>query len=225
MSLNGQLIDITDTNRQALESIPQLQDMLSGEFSRQRYINFLIQLYPVVSHFCPLMAAAAGRCADRYPELRAYLYDHIVEERGHEQMVLDDLESMGVDSFDIPAQLPCPPVQALLGFNYQAIAASDPHSVLGIIYVLEIVSSVYGGRVAKAISRTVNLPLKQGFSFLESHAELDDEHLGELRKVLHSVNDSALEGVLLNSVRTNFYLFRQVLAYSEQQMQWEAQPN
>lgn len=215
MSLTGQLIDITDNNRQAIESIPQLQDMLSGQFSRQRYINFLIQLYPVVSHFCPLMAAAASRCADRHPELRNYLYGHIAEEKGHEQMVLDDLESMCVDSLLIPEQLPRPPVQAMLAFNYHAIATGDPHSVLGVIYVLEIVSSVYGGRVAHAVSRNVNLPLSQGFSFLESHAVLDDEHLGELRKVMQSVHEPDVEDVVLNSVRTNFYLFRQVLSYAE----------
>jgi pyrroloquinoline quinone (PQQ) biosynthesis protein C len=215
MSLNNQLIEITDANRHAIETIPQLQDMLSGQFTRQRYINFLIQLYPVVSHFCPLMAAAASRCADRYPELRNYLYEHIVEEKGHEQMVLDDLDSMCVDSFDVPSQLPSPPVQAMLGFNYHNIAAIDPHSVLGLVYVLEIVSSVYGGRVAQAVSRTVNLPLAQGFSFLESHASLDDEHLGELRKAMQSVQESEVEDVVLSSVRTNFYLFRQVLGYPD----------
>ncbi len=215
MSLNNQLIEITDTNRQAIEAIPRLQDMLKGEFSRQRYINFLIQLYPLVSHFCPLMAAAASRCTDRYPELRDYLYEHIAEERGHEQMVLDDLENMCVDSKEVPTSLPCPPVQAMLGFNYHAIANVDPHNVLGLIYVLEIVSSVYGGRVAQAVSRNINLPLSQGFAFLESHAVLDDEHLGELRKVIQSVHESELEGMVLNSVRTNFYLFRQVLGFTE----------
>lgn len=215
MSLNNQLIEITDANRHAIESIPQLQDMLKGDFSRQRYINFLIQLYPLVSHFCPLMAAAAGRCADRYPELRNYLYEHIAEERGHEQMVLDDLESLYFDSADVPAYFPRPPVQAMLGFNYHMIATDDPHNVLGLIYVLEIVSSVYGGRVAQAVSQNVNLPLSQGFTFLESHAVLDDEHLGELRKVMQSVNESELESVVLNSVQTNFYLFKQVLGFAE----------
>ncbi len=215
MSLNNQLIEITDANRHAIESIPQLQDMLNGQFSRQRYINFLIQLYPVVSHFCPLMAAAASRCADRYPELRNYLYEHIAEERGHEQMVLDDIESLYVDSSDISEHVSSPPVQAMLGFNYHAIASANPHNILGLIYVLEIVSSVYGGRVAQAVSRNINLPLSQGFTFLESHAVLDDEHLGELRKVMQSVHDSELEDVVLNSVRTNFYLFRQVLGFAD----------
>ncbi len=215
MSLSGQLIEITDANRHALESIPQLRDMLSGQFSRQRYIDFLIQLYPVVSHFCPMMAAAAGRCADRYPELRHYLYEHIAEEKGHEQMVLDDLESMCVDSSMLPEQPPRPPVQAMLGYNYHALTTGVPHSVLGLIYVLEIVSSLYGGRVAQAVSRSVNLPLSQGFSFLESHAVLDDQHIGELKKVMQSVQESELEDAVLNSVQTNFYLFRQVRGYDE----------
>ena len=90
-----------------------------------------------------------------------------------------------------------------------------PHSVLGLIYVLEIVSSLYGGRVAQAVSRSVNLPLSQGFSFLESHAVLDDQHVAELKKVMQSVQESELEDAVLNSVQTNFYLFRQVLGYDE----------
>lgn len=215
MSLSGQLIEITDANRHAIESIPRLRDMLSGQFSRQRYISFLIQLYPIVSNFCPLMAAAASRCADRYDELRNYLYEHIAEEKGHEQMVLDDLEGMCIDSSMIPEQPPKPPVQAMLGYNYHAIATGFPHTVLGLIYVLEIMSSVYGGRVAQAVSRSVNLPLSQGFSFLESHAVLDDQHIGELRKVMQLVQESELEDAVLNSVQTNFYLFRQVLSYEE----------
>lgn len=215
MSLTGQLIEITDANRHTIESIPQLQDMLSGQFSRQRYISFLIQLYPIVSHFCPLMAAAVGRCADRYPQLRQYLYEHIEEEKGHEQMVLDDLESLKFDSSTVPGQLPRPPVQAMLGLNYHAIDAMNPHYVLGMIYVLEIVSSVYGGRAAHSISRSIDVPLSQGFSFLESHAVLDDDHLAEIRKVMQSIQETELESMVLNSVRTNFYLFKQVLGYAE----------
>ncbi len=215
MSLAEQLIDITDLNRRAVESIPQMQDMLNGRFSRQRYVNFLIQLYPVVSYFCPLIAKAAARCADRYDKLRNYLYDHIQEERGHERIILDDLENMEFDSSGIPSLQPKPPVQAMLGYNHYAIEAVDPHAILGMIYVLEIMSSVYGGKVADAISQSIRLPLTQGFCFLSSHAELDEDHMGELRTLIQSVHDPELQKIIVYSVRLNFYLFRQVLSYSE----------
>lgn len=215
MSLAEQLIDITDLNRRAVESIPQMQDMLNGRFSRQRYVNFLILIYPIVSNFCPLIARAAAGCADRYDKLRDYLYDHIQEERGHERIILDDLESMEFDASGIPYLQPKPPVQAILGYNYHAIDTVDPHAILGMIYVLEIMSCVYGGKVADAISQTIRLPLTQGFTFLTSHAELDEDHMGELRAMVQCVHAPELQNIIVYSVRVNFYLFRQVLGYSE----------
>lgn len=213
MSLSVKLIEITDVNRHAIEAIPQMQDMLQGRFSRQRYINFLTQLYPLVSHFCPLMARAASHSADRYDQLRDYLYDHVQEERGHEQLVLNDLESLMFDASAIPQALPQPPVQVMLGYNYHAIDNINPHAVIGMIYVLEIVSSVYGGQVADAVSRAIDYPLSKGFSFLTSHTELDESHMSELRNLVQGIRQPEIEAIVLNSVQTNFYLFRQLLNY------------
>ncbi len=215
MSLPSRLIELTDVNCKQIEQLPALQDMLAGRYTRQRYAQLLMSLYPIVSHFCPLMAAAAGRCADRHPELRLYLYDHIEDEKGHESMVLDDLSNIGWDSSNVATALPCPPVQAMLAYNYYAIDRIDPHYVIGMVYVLEIVSSVYGAKVAQAISKAIDQPITRGFSFLESHATLDDDHLAELRKLVQSIRQPGIEDLLANSVSMNFYLFKQVLDYTE----------
>ena len=53
MSFANQLIDLTDVNCQEIEKIPQMRQMLAGDFSKEKYINFMKDLYPIVLHFCP----------------------------------------------------------------------------------------------------------------------------------------------------------------------------
>ena len=215
MNLSSDLVAMTDEHLQAIEAHPVMQAMLAGQVSREAYADFLARLYPVVSNFCPMMAAALGVCADRLPELRRFLYEHVQEERGHEHMVLNDLRALGIaDAARIPRRRPVPPAQALLAFNYYGIASEHPACVLGMVYVLEILSSLYGGKVAKALSRTMGLPLSSGFSFLDSHASLDEDHMAELRKLLQHDDCIDAHSCILNSVDVNFHLFVDLMSYS-----------
>ena len=216
MSFTSELVTLTDERLQALEAHPVMQAMLAGQVSQQAYADFLIRLYPVVSNFCPMMAAAIGVCADRLPELRRFLYEHVQEERGHEHMVLNDLRALGVtDAVHIPLQRPAPPVQALLAFNYHGIATEHPSCVLGMVYVLEILSSLYGDKVARALSRNMELPLSSGFTFLDSHASLDEDHMAELRQLLQHDECIDASQCILNSIAVNFHLFTDLMSYRD----------
>ncbi len=216
MSLSSELVAITDDHLQAIEAHPVMQAMLSGQVSQQAYADFLVRLYPVVSNFCPMMSAALGGCADRFPELRRFLYEHVQEERGHEHMVLNDLRALcHADAARVPRQRPVPPAQALLAFNYHGIVSEHPACVLGMVYVLEILSSLYGGKVAQALSNSMGRPLSSGFSFLDSHASLDDDHMAQLRKLLQHDECADAHQCIINSVDVNFHLFAGLMAYSE----------
>ena len=158
------------------------------------------------------MAFAAGLCADRYDVVRRYFYDHIFEEREHEHLVLNDLSTFDVDVSGIPSRIPSPPVQAMLAYNYH-YALSNPVHVLGFIYVLEILAFLYGGRVAQSISVSMGRKLDEGFTFLDSHAQLDEDHTEKLKNLFMLLNKTHDE-VLLNSVETNFYLFKNILSFN-----------
>lgn len=214
MTLSSDLVALTDDHLQAIEAHPVMQAMLAGQVSQRAYADFLVRLYPVVSNFCPMMAAAIGVSADRLPELRRFLYEHVQEERGHEYMVMNDLRALGMaDAAHVSRRRPVPPAQALLAFNYHGIATEHPGCVLGMVYVLEILSSLYGGKVAQALSRSMGLPLSQGFSFLDSHASLDEDHMAELRKLLLHDDCTDAHQCILNSVDVNFHLFTDLMAY------------
>lgn len=211
MSFVSQLIEATDTHCGKLEKIPFMQKMLTGDLSEQEYINFMSDIYPVVLHFCPTMAAAAGRCATQHDSIRNYLYSHIHEEKGHEKIVLQDIESFGRDSQKIIHAPIREPVQAMLSFNYFCVLMENPASVLGMIYVLEIISSVYAGKVAVAASKSFNRPITEGFVFLHSHSSVDMEHMAKLRQLFQTIESPNIFLDLMNSIKMNFYLFENIL--------------
>jgi pyrroloquinoline quinone (PQQ) biosynthesis protein C len=211
MSFANQLIELTDVNCQEIEKIPQMRQMLAGDFSEEKYINFMKNLYPIVLHFCPTMAAAAGRCAQQHDLVRLYLYDHIFEEKGHEKIVLEDLASFDVMPEKIMESPVRGPVQAMVAFNYYSSLIGNPCSVLGMIYVLEIISSVYAGKVAQAVSKSLGRHVSQGFVFLHSHSSADMEHMAKLRHLFQTIQSTDIFADLIKSVQMNFYLFCQIV--------------
>ena len=213
MNFSDKLDELIRQSCEEIDALPQMQAMLSGSLSKDQYIGFLLKLYPVVSNFCPMMACAAGWCADRYDIIRRYLYDHIFEERDHEHLVLNDLRAFDVDVSGVPSRMPESPVQAMLAYNYH-YASTNPVHVLGMIYVLETLAFVYGGRIAQSVSASMGRKVDQGFNFLDSHAKLDEDHTEKLNH-LFLMLDQTQHLILLNSISTNFYLFKNIIGFKK----------
>jgi pyrroloquinoline quinone (PQQ) biosynthesis protein C len=213
MNFTEKLNLLTAQSQSQIEKSKKVQAMLAGSLAQQDYVKFLVVLYPIVSNFCPVMALAAGHAADKNQQIVNYLYDHIYEEKGHEQLVLNDLKSFEVDVTPI-AELPVvPPVQAMLAFNYYSASYVHPVCVFGMMYVLEIMASVYGGRAARSLAANLNRNSMEGFSFLDSHADLDQDHVIKLRNLFQSFTDESSQAALLNSIKMNFYLFEKIMDY------------
>ena len=213
MNFTEKLNLLTAQSQSQIEKSKKVQAMLAGSLAQQDYVKFLVVLYPIVSNFCPVMALAAGHAADKNQQIVNYLYDHIYEEKGHEQLVLNDLKSFEVDVTPI-AELPAvPPVQAMLAFNYYSASYVHPVCVFGMMYVLEIMASVYGGRAARSLAANLNRNSMEGFSFLDSHADLDQDHVIKLRNLFQSFTDESSQSALLNSIKMNFYLFEKIMDY------------
>jgi len=208
MSFFITLVEMTDANRRELETVPKVNAMIHHGLSLAEYKAFLHDLYHIVWHFCPVMAAAAARCSDRFREVRYDLYDRIEEEKGHETWVLEDIEAIGGDVAGARAHPPSAPVQAMIAFNYFGAERVHPCSVLGMLYMLEVVSSVYGGRVSDSIARTLGRNVDAGgFRFLTSHATMDLDHMAKLNKLMKKIDDPDAQESIVNSTRVNFYQF------------------
>ena len=205
------LVTRTDESRREFENHQSVLDAVAHCLSVERYRALLVQLYHVVWHFNPICAAAASRLPDAFKVIRYFLYTHMEEERGHEGWVLADLEAVGMPRDRAAAQAPSLVTLALTGYNYWAADRRHPCSVLGMLYALEVIASVYGGPFSAAAKETLQLPDDRGISFLSSHSTMDAEHLAELRLVLNTIDDVQAHDAIVESTRMNFDHFRRIV--------------
>ncbi len=211
MSFFITLVESSDASRRAIEAAPRVQAMIHRGLPLAEYRAFLHDLYHVVWHFCPVMAAAASRMDERLRAVRYEIYERIEEEKGHESWVLEDIEAIGGDVRRAIEGAPSAPVQAMIGYNYYAAERVHPCSVLGMLYVLEVVASVYGGRVADSIARALGRDVGAGgFRFLSSHATMDVDHMAKLNRLLKTIDDAAAQEAILRSAAVNFHQFGQL---------------
>jgi len=211
MSFFITLVEMTDASRRDLELIPKVHSMINHGLTLAEYRGFLHDLYHIVWHFCPVMSAAAARCDDRFRDVRYDLYERIEEEKGHDSWVLEDIEALGGDVRAVRETPPSPPAQAMIAFNYYASDRVHPCSVLGMLYMLEVVSSVYGGRVSDSIARALGRNVGDGgFKFLSSHATMDLDHMAKLNRLVKTIDDAGAQNAIVNATRVNFHQFGQL---------------
>jgi pyrroloquinoline quinone (PQQ) biosynthesis protein C len=221
MSFFITLVEHSDNSRRAIELAPRVQGMIHKGLTLPEYRAFLRDLYHIVWHFCPIMAVAAARCDDRLRNVRYELYERIGEEKGHEDWVAEDIAALGGDAKadivavgrEAMAAAPSAPVQAMIGYNYYASDRVHPCSVLGMLYVLEVIASVYGGKAADSIARAIGRETGAGgFRFLSSHATMDMDHMAKLNVLLKTIEDPAAQAAILESTRVNFHQFGQLFS-------------
>ncbi len=201
------LVMRTDEARRDFETNPVVLDAVAHGMSVERYRKLLLELYHVVWHFNPVCAAAASRVPDTHAQVRYFLYEHMHEESGHEEWVMNDLEAVGVGHADTRGHAASIHTLALNGYNYWSADRRHPCSVLGMMYALEVIASVYGGTFSSAIRESLLLEGDRGVSFISSHATMDAEHMVALRKILNTITDEAAREAIVESTMVNFHHF------------------
>ena len=86
-----------------------------------------------------------------------------------------------------------------------------PCSVLGMLYALEVIASVYGGPFAAAIRESLLLEGEHGVSFIGSHASLDARHMAELRQLMNRLHGEEALAAVVESTRVNFHHFTRIV--------------
>ena len=211
LSFFAELVTRTDEDRRGFETHPVIVAAVADGMNLERYRALLLELYHVVWHFNPVCAAAASRMDDRFQAVRHFLYGHMHEETGHEDWVLNDLQAIGVAPEVSRAHTPSVHTLALNGYNHWAADRRHPCSVLGMLYALEVIASVYGGPFASAIREALLLEGQQGVSFIDSHATMDAQHMAELRTVMNRVQDPEALAAVVESTRVNFHHFTRII--------------
>jgi pyrroloquinoline quinone (PQQ) biosynthesis protein C len=205
-----ELVSRTDEGRRDFETNPVVLDAVAKGMSVERYRRFLAELYHIVFHFNPICAAAASRMGNRDQSVQHYLFDHLREEVGHDEWVLNDLEAVGADRTIVERQRPSPFTLALVGYNYWCADRAHPYSALGMVYALEVIASVYGGPFSAAMHESLLLSGDRGITFISSHATMDAVHMSQLKSVLDTIEGSEVEDAIVGSTLVNFHHFTRV---------------
>lgn len=160
------------------------------------YPRALVSAYTIMRASVPLMERArdkARECArdsDVCEALVAYFDRHVVEERGHEEWLLDDLEALGFARDDVVGCLPSPTSAALVGAQYYWIDHVHPIALLGHIAVMEC-DPPSEQDIEKAIEHS-GLS-KDAFTNLVRHARLDPHHRDEFCAAIDAMEMSERE--------------------------------
>lgn len=133
-----------------------------------------------------LEAAAAGLESKRGEDplavgLLGFLKDFILEETGHDEWALEDLEALGISRREVLARTPPPTLAALVGAQYYWIAHHHPVAILGFCFVTES-SPPRVAEIEDLILRT-GLP-RTAFRTLLRHAAIDLKHGPEVERLL-----------------------------------------
>jgi hypothetical protein len=175
---------------------------------RRLYREYIFRSYSVIRASVPLMQAAEKACqsaehaGDRVLKgFARYLHQHIPEETGHDQWILDDGEALGLNRESIHMRLPHESATQLVGVQYYWIHHYNPIALAGYIAAME--GNPDPVEFIEDVAARNKLSLKC-FSSLVYHARIDPQHKKDFDDVLDGLPLTAahLELIGLSSLRT-----------------------
>ena len=164
------------------------------------YPRYLVAVHTIIRASVPLMVDALAVVRESYldtpagPELAAYFVQHIPEETGHDDWLLDDLARLGLPREVATAHLPSPTVAAMVGAQYYYIRHYHPAVLLGYIAVLE--GYPPDVELARRAAELTGYPI-EAFRTLRKHAHLDPHHKQDLDDAIDGMSfDENLHGLI-----------------------------
>ncbi|WP_152225706.1 iron-containing redox enzyme family protein [Pseudomonas sp. SCB32] len=141
------------------------------------YQQVMLQVYHYTRYNSVSQAACAFSADPKQTTLLRYVYKHALEELGHENMVLRDLEAVGL----LPQEMPAPlaPTQALIAFLNDVAIRKGPIARLGYSYWAEDVYE-HIQPVLQRFRKDLNLNDEQ-MTFFVAHSTIDEKHFEEVR--------------------------------------------
>jgi len=195
--------------RQRLEASPAIRLCLDGEVEMQTYRAFLTEAYHHVKHTVPLLMACGSRLPERLEWLREAIVMYIQEEVGHQEWILNDLASLGVDKELVRQGQPSLPTELMVSYAYDTVARSNPIGLFGMVYALEKTSSTIATYAASQIVSALDLT-PESMTYMVSHGSLDIEHMQHFERLMNRLEDSADKAAVLHSAPVFYQLYSSI---------------
>jgi len=215
MSFHEFLKNTTQGDRQFLVSAPAIQQALTGQISRSRYLAYLTQAWHHVRETVPLMMGAGARLPHRLDWLRAEMIHYVEEEVGHDEWILSDIHHAGGDAVAATASPPNVTTGAMIAQAWDVVSRRNPVGFFGMVYVLEGTSVALALQAADRIQSTLALPAT-AMTYLRSHGTLDQEHIHHLAGILDRLELQEDRDAVVDCARSIFWLYGSMFRELEQ---------
>jgi pyrroloquinoline quinone (PQQ) biosynthesis protein C len=196
MSPFQDLLAKTAPARQQFIEIPLIQETMRRGAPKALYLDFLGQAYHHVKHTVPLLALATARCGPDYPLYQSALIEYIVEERGHEEWILDDIYALGGDAEAVRQATARTPCRVMVGHAYYLIDHVSPFAMLGMVHVLEGMSVALASKAVAALQKRMQTNSIAGFRYLTTHSDLDVGHTRLFENLVGQLDPGQLPTVI-----------------------------
>jgi len=200
---------ITADARQGLERAPAIERCLSGQVEMETYKAFLTEAYHHVKHTVPLLMACGSRLPERLEWLREAIVHYIEEEVGHQEWILNDLESLGVDKELVRHGKPTLATELMVSYAYDTVARNNPVSLFGMVYALEKTSSTIATYAAGQIVSALDLA-PNAMTYMVSHGSLDVEHMQHFEKLMNRLDDDGDKAAVLHAASVFYDLYSNI---------------
>jgi hypothetical protein len=151
----------------------------------EMFPKFLLAIHGSVRATIPLMELAIEVCRRRddpiCSQLLPYFTQHIAEERGHEDWLLEDLEAIGISRDHVFGTVPHRLIAGVAGAQYYWISHVHPVALLGFFAVLEGNPPIASDLAD--IQEQTGMRM-EAFRMLTHHAEVDKAHAAEIYALL-----------------------------------------
>jgi pyrroloquinoline quinone (PQQ) biosynthesis protein C len=214
MAFYDDLLKATEQERNTLMSLPLIQQGGAGNISLQTYIVFLTQAYHHVKHTTPLLMACGGRLSGEYEWLRTAIGEYIEEEMGHQEWVLNDIDTCGgnkeavrlsTDANTSASQA----TELMVAYAYDMINRVNPVGFFGMVLVLEGTSTAVATQAGEKLMTSLNLP-KKAFSYLLSHGSLDISHVSFYESLMNQVTEPKDQAIVIHAAKMFYKLYGDV---------------
>jgi pyrroloquinoline quinone (PQQ) biosynthesis protein C len=196
----------TRDDQQELLDLPFVTAALRGAISREAYLAFLGEAYHHVRHTLPLLMATGARLADDKPWLADAMCDYIAEERGHERWILADIDAAGGDSRAVRDGRPGLACELMVAYAWDTVQRRSPLGFFGMVHVLEGTSVRGATQAAASIERELGLS-PRATTYLRSHGELDQDHVGFCAGLMDRLEDPREQEIVLHAAHAFFELY------------------
>lgn len=206
MSFHAELQQLTLPDRAFLVGSPAIQQALSGQISRDRYIAYLTQAWHHVRQTVPLMMACGARLPPRLAWLYGEVTHYLEEEAGHDDWILSDIRHAGGDAKAAAASRPNVTTDAMVAYAWDVVSRRNSVGFFGMVFVLEGTSVALALNAASRIEATLGLPAR-AFTYLRSHGTLDQQHIHHLAGILDRLEHDEDRQSVLDCARAMFWLY------------------